>query len=87
MIWRYRQELADEEDWRYLVLTLLKVLAVPMFLHGLYDTALTKDMPMLALATAVASFGLLTLQIELVRGRERTFYAELNQRRRRTALA
>jgi RsiW-degrading membrane proteinase PrsW (M82 family) len=87
MIWRYRQELAEEEDWRYLSLTLLKVLAVPMTLHGLYNTALTKELPSLALVAALASFGWLALQIELVMRRERNFYADLNQRRARRTLA
>lgn len=87
MIWRYRDELSEEEDWRYMSLTLLKVLAVPMTLHGLYNTTLTKEMPLLALATALASFGWLALQIELVTRRERSFYADLNRRRPRTSVA
>lgn len=87
MIWRYRQELAEEEDWRYLALTLLKVLAVPMTLHGLYDTALTKDMAVLALLTALASFGWLAFQIELVLRRERGFYEEWNRKRAGQAIA
>ncbi len=85
MIWRYREELQDGDDWRYFVVTILKVLAVPMILHGLYDTALTKDMPLLALATACGSFGWLALQIELVLRRERAFYADLNRRHIRAA--
>lgn len=39
------------------VVTLMGVLAVPMLLHGLYDTALKRDLNLLALATAVVSFG------------------------------
>ena len=46
----------------------LRVLAVPMALHGLYDTLLKKDMNLWALLVALASFGWLALQIESARG-------------------
>jgi RsiW-degrading membrane proteinase PrsW (M82 family) len=48
-------------------LAILRVLVVAMFLHGLYDAALTRDMPLLALLAAVASFGWMTWQIESCR--------------------
>jgi RsiW-degrading membrane proteinase PrsW (M82 family) len=47
---------------------MLRMLAVPMVLHGFYDTLLKKDMNGWALLVAVASFGWLALQIELARG-------------------
>ena len=46
----------------------LRVLAVPMVLHGLYDTLLKKDMNIWALLIALASFGWLAFQIERARG-------------------
>lgn len=45
-------------------LVLLKVLIVPMLLHGLYDTFLKKDMPGAAFLTALFSFAWLAYQIE-----------------------
>ena len=45
----------------------LRVLAVPMVLHGLYDTLLKKDMNVWALVIALASFAWLALQIERAR--------------------
>jgi RsiW-degrading membrane proteinase PrsW (M82 family)/phage FluMu protein Com len=56
MLW-HNQELASGElDWGDWILGLLKVQGVPMVLHGLYDTLLKRDMHLLALVTAVASF-------------------------------
>ncbi len=49
-------------------LYVLRVLAVPMALHGLYDTLLKKDMNVWALVIALASFAWLALQIERARG-------------------
>jgi RsiW-degrading membrane proteinase PrsW (M82 family) len=46
----------------------LRVIAVPMVLHGLYDTLLKKDMNVWALVVALASFAWLALQIERARG-------------------
>lgn len=52
-------------DW---LVRALAVVAVPMVLHGLYDTLLKKEMNGLALAVAVASFGYLAFQISRLRG-------------------
>jgi RsiW-degrading membrane proteinase PrsW (M82 family) len=49
-------------------LYVLRVLAVPMVLHGLYDTLLKKDMNVWALVIALASFAWLAFQIESARG-------------------
>ncbi len=46
----------------------VRVLAVPMALHGFYDTLLKKDMNVWALLVALASFGWFALQIERARG-------------------
>jgi RsiW-degrading membrane proteinase PrsW (M82 family) len=48
-----------EYRWR-----LLKIIAVPMILHGLYDTSLKKEMGVLALLVAVFSFGWIAFQVE-----------------------
>lgn len=56
MLW-HNQELAGGElDWGDWLLGLLKVQGVPMLLHGLYDTLLKREMHLLALVTAIASF-------------------------------
>lgn len=49
-------------------LFMLRVLAVPMLLHGFYDTLLKKDMGLWALGVALLSFVWLAVQIELARG-------------------
>jgi RsiW-degrading membrane proteinase PrsW (M82 family) len=68
MLW-HNQELASGElDWGDWFLGLLKVQGVPMVLHGLYDTLLKREMHLLALLTAIASFGWLAFL--LVRSRD-----------------
>lgn len=54
-------------DWMAVLMVLLRVLAVVMFLHGLYDAALTKQRDILALITALVSFGWLAYQVETER--------------------
>ena len=56
------------EDAGSFGLFMLRVLAVPMLLHGFYDTLLKKDMGLWALGVALLSFGWLAVQIELARG-------------------
>ena len=51
------------EHWHDLVAPVLVYIAVPMVLHGLYDTLLKKDMNGIALLVALASFGYLAFQI------------------------
>ena len=53
-------------DW---LLQTLVVVAVPMCLHGLYDTLLKQDHDAVALTVAVASFGWLAVQIEQAKRR------------------
>jgi hypothetical protein len=48
-------------------LAVLQMIAIPMVLHGLYDTLLKKYMEFLALHTAAASFGYLAWQISHLR--------------------
>jgi RsiW-degrading membrane proteinase PrsW (M82 family) len=58
------EKAADEKDFALFV---LRMLAVPMVLHGLYDTLLKKEMNVGALVVAVVSFAWLALQIERAR--------------------
>lgn len=55
-------------DWMEYVLPLGRVLAIPMILHGLYDTLLKKDMNGGALLVALLSFAWLVWSIESSRG-------------------
>lgn len=56
------------EDAAGFGLFMLRVIAVPMVLHGFYDTLLKKDMNGWALLAALLSFGWLAFQIEMARG-------------------
>jgi len=51
---------------------LLQIVAVPMVLHGLYDTLLKKQMDGFALATAIVSLAWMAIQFELMVRRERS---------------
>jgi RsiW-degrading membrane proteinase PrsW (M82 family) len=60
-----RQETVQGElEWAIL-LPLAQILAVPMVLHGLYDTLLKRDMPLFALGVAIASFFWLVYCLEI----------------------
>jgi len=65
-----RQDLLQEDwdEWWWYALAVLRLIAVPMVLHGLYDTLLKKDLEFFALVTAAASFGYLAWQISRLRG-------------------
>ncbi|MDP6447851.1 MAG: PrsW family glutamic-type intramembrane protease, partial [Pirellulaceae bacterium] len=65
-----RRELLQENHddwWMYLIIS-IRLLAIPIVLHGLYDTLLKKEMPLLALLTAAASFGYLAWLFGRFRG-------------------
>ena len=64
-----RRDLLEEEheEWYEYVLNVLRLIMIPMVLHGLYDTLLKKDMEFFALVTAAASFGYLAWQISHLR--------------------
>jgi RsiW-degrading membrane proteinase PrsW (M82 family) len=68
-IWKDR-ELFDSNDLGELVVPLLKAIAVPMILHGLYDTTLKRDMNLYALLVAGVSFAWMVWQIELARSQD-----------------
>jgi RsiW-degrading membrane proteinase PrsW (M82 family) len=57
----------DPEQWWRMPIGIVLVIAVPMVLHGLYDTMLKKDLDLLALVVAAASFGFLAWTISRLR--------------------
>ncbi len=61
---------AGDWEWWDSAVSWLKVLGVPMVLHGLYDTLLKREMNGLALLTAAASFLWMVLLIEWARRME-----------------
>jgi RsiW-degrading membrane proteinase PrsW (M82 family) len=64
-----RQHLFQQEmAWHDWLVRSLAVVAVPMVLHGLYDTLLKKEMNALALGVAILSFCYLAFQISRLRG-------------------
>ncbi|HKA07670.1 MAG TPA: PrsW family glutamic-type intramembrane protease [Gemmataceae bacterium] len=60
--------LLQAERWHDFVAPVLVYIAVPMVLHGLYDTLLKKDMNSIALVVAVLSFGYLAYRISRLHG-------------------
>lgn len=65
-----RQHLLKDEEtegWPSYLLNVLILIAVPMVLHGLYDTLLKKDLSFFALVTAAVSFAYLAWQISNLR--------------------
>lgn len=56
LLWRGQQEIQDIDAWHGWFIPLFKILGLSMLLHALYDTALKKEMEVVALLTAVASF-------------------------------
>ncbi|MDQ3439605.1 MAG: PrsW family glutamic-type intramembrane protease, partial [Planctomycetota bacterium] len=63
-IFRHQGQLQGSDNVFSGALTWVAMVAVPMVLHGLYDTLLKKDMSLWALVTALASFAWLIYQIE-----------------------
>jgi RsiW-degrading membrane proteinase PrsW (M82 family) len=70
MITRYRDEVQRDWDWPQMLFAVLKVQAVPMVLHGLYDVMLKKGMDFSALLVALFSFVWLAFMIERSRREE-----------------
>ena len=60
---------ATNSGWIYSA-CVLPIIFLPMTLHGLYDTLLTKDHDVLALIVALASFAILAYKIEIIHRQE-----------------
>ncbi len=79
----------EEKRWYDWIVRAIAVVAVPMVLHGFYDTLLKKDMNAGALAVAVGSFVWLAFQISRLRGADdQTAQADMlrEYQRRRKAM-
>jgi protease PrsW len=68
--WRRQETIQGDLDWTNFALAVIQILAVPMVLHGLYDTLLKKDLDLWALAVGVATFAWFAIQVEMARGSE-----------------
>jgi RsiW-degrading membrane proteinase PrsW (M82 family) len=77
---KYQHLLQQNGDWGDMAAAFLRIMAVPMILHGLYDTLLKKEMNELALLTAVASFAWLVFV--MVQAAKRDEAAEADALRR-----
>ncbi len=69
-IYKNQALLRGETEWFPYCVSVVRMVAVPMVLHGLYDTLLKKEMTGAALLVALVSFGWLAWQIEWTRGHE-----------------
>jgi RsiW-degrading membrane proteinase PrsW (M82 family)/DNA-directed RNA polymerase subunit RPC12/RpoP len=58
---------------------MLILISIPMVLHGLYDTFLTKQMEGMALAVALLSFGWLVLMVETARDKDGDILISINR--------
>jgi RsiW-degrading membrane proteinase PrsW (M82 family) len=87
MIHQKQHWFQDSESWLDFLFRVLLVVAVPMVLHGLYDTLLKKEMNAGALGVAVLSFGYLAFLISRLRGDDdqaanKKLLSEYSKRRR-----
>jgi len=71
-IQRFAHIIQEDFVWYEFIPRALFLVGIPMILHGLYDAFLKKDMSVLALLTALASFVWLAWSIERTRRREET---------------
>ncbi|MFO0969960.1 MAG: PrsW family glutamic-type intramembrane protease [Gemmataceae bacterium] len=71
-IHKHRQIIQAQFHWIEYIPRALFLVAIPMVLHGLYDTFLKKEMNGLALVTALVSFGWFAWSIEQARAGEAT---------------
>lgn len=84
MVFRRKEWFEGDWEWSDLLTSFLWVLAVPMVLHGLYNTALKEDMKSAALLAAAASFVWLIAIVEWTRQQENAFYNDKPRPRLRT---
>jgi RsiW-degrading membrane proteinase PrsW (M82 family) len=66
-LWRRQETIQEHVDWANYSFAILRILSVPMVLHGLYDTLLKKDMNAYALLVGLASFAWFVWQVESAR--------------------
>jgi hypothetical protein len=66
-MWRRQDTIQGDLDWTTYSLSILQILAVPMILHGLYDTLLKSDLDLWALAAGAATFAWFAFQVEKAR--------------------
>jgi RsiW-degrading membrane proteinase PrsW (M82 family) len=66
-IWRHQGLLQQAGDGGAYSMAVLRMLLVPMILHGLYDTLLKKDMNAVALLVGLVSFAWFVRQVESAR--------------------
>jgi RsiW-degrading membrane proteinase PrsW (M82 family) len=71
-LYRCQETIQGEMRLHDYFLPLLRILAVAMVFHGVYDTVLKMHLNELALATAVVSFGWLAWQIESLREEDKS---------------
>ena len=76
LIYRNRELIDGHMDWSDWIMPLAKFLGVAMVLHGLYDTMLKREMNLLALIVAIASFAWMAVMIEQARAQESTELSE-----------
>ena len=69
-LWKCQEQIQGHLDWAEFCPPLLRIVAMPMVLHGLYDTLLKKDMDVWALAVGAATFAWLAWTVESTRGTE-----------------
>ncbi len=70
-MWRRQETVQGDLDWTSYALAILQIIAVPMVLHGIYDTLLKKDMDLWATAAGVATFAWFAIQVEMAHHGER----------------
>lgn len=69
-VYRHQGDLLGTDDnWAYFF-HVVRIILIPMILHGLYDTLLKKDLEVMALLVALATFAYLAFQIETQRRAE-----------------
>ncbi len=74
MIWQNQANLAADV-WYIWLLQLLRLVAVPMALHGLYDTLLKRGLTPYAILVALASFAWLVFSIERARAADMRLFS------------
>jgi RsiW-degrading membrane proteinase PrsW (M82 family) len=78
MMWHNQEAINGDSEWGDAIFGLLKILIIPIILHGLYDTLLKREINMAALVIAVMSFGWLAWLIQTSAGKEGTGQAQLS---------